>query len=270
MDRKNISRRGSLVWLCLLVVAGLVLPAFKEFDPLVINLPNALSPPTLHHLAGTDELGRDVLTRTLAASETSLLIGICTSVIAVSLGTILGILAGFLGGVFGLAAGIAVDFTWSVPNLVLVMLAASVLGVSFVSLIVIMAVLTWVTSARIVRERVIALLSQPYLRTAHAYGFGNVQIVFRQILPNLKSLVLVLLAYGTAEVIFLESGLAFLGLGIPVPRPTWGGMITEGLDYFSPAYWLVLVPALTLVITLYSFQTIARSYEERTRYSLHA
>ena len=270
MHSRHISRWLALLWLSALLLGGLLLPMVSRFDPLLIDLLNALSHPTLQHLAGTDELGRDVLIRTLAASETSLIIAVCTSVAAVSIGTTLGILAGFLGGVSGVAVSVATDFLWSVPCLVLVLLAVSVLGVSPLSLICTIAAINWVTSARIVRERVIAFRSEPFLRTARAYGFGNFNIVFRQVLPNLKSLVLVLLAYGAVEVIFLESGLAFLGLGLPLPRPTWGGMIAEGLAYFSSASWLVLVPSVTLVITLYSLQTIARSYEEQTRYQLHA
>jgi peptide/nickel transport system permease protein len=270
MRSMPIPRLVALLWLFVLFLGGSLLPLVSRFDPLSIDLLHTLTHPTFEHLAGTDELGRDVLVRTLAASATSLIIAICTSVAAVSLGTTLGILAGFLGGPSGLAVSVATDFLWSVPCLVLVLLAVSVLGVTPLSLICTIAVINWVTSARIVRERVLALRSEPFLRTARAYGFGTFRIVFRQVLPNLKSLVLVLLAYGAVEVIFLESGLAFLGLGLPLPRPTWGGMIAEGLAYFSSASWLVLVPSLTLVITLYSLQTIARSYEEQTRYQLHA
>lgn len=269
MGMDNLPRNVSILWLVVLIAAGPLLSLAGRFDPLSIDLMNTLSRPTVLHPAGTDELGRDVLVRTLTASQTSLTIAVSASVIAVSLGTTLGIIAAYLGGVFDLAVRLATDFLWSVPCLVLVLLVVSILGVSPLSLICTIAVINWVTSARIVRERVLVLRSDAFLRTARAYGFGRRNIVFRQILPNLKGLVLVLLAYGAVEVIFIESGLAFLGLGLPLPRPTWGGMIAEGLAYFSSASWLVLVPSATLVITLLSLQTIARSHEEQTQYQLH-
>jgi len=215
----------------------------------------------LHSLGGTDELGRDVFSRLIFAARVSLFITVAATALAVTIGALLGTLAGLVGGGLDRVVSFGIDFFWSVPFVVFVLLVVAVVGVSPATLVVTIGAINWVTSARVFRETAIALKEEQFIRTARAYGFSRWQLAFRHLLPNLRRPMFTMAAYGAVEVMVLESGLAFLGLGLPAPRPTWGGMLAEGLAYFSSAWWLVAAPAVALTFTLASFQVLAHTLE---------
>lgn len=261
--RKGISwtESAALVWLIgLSLIAGLAgwlpLP-----DPLNINLGQMLLHPTLGHWCGTDELGRDVLTRVIFAARSSLMITAGATILAILLGTVLGVAAGYMGGLLDSMLGFCIDLFWSVPFVVFVVLIVSIVGVSLTSLILTIGGINWVTSARVIRAEATSIRQRDFVRTARAYGFSNWRIAFAHVLPNLGSTVLTLTAYGAVEVLTLETGLAFIGLSLPAPRPTWGGLLAEGLNYFSSAWWLVGSSAFAVTFTLACFQVLARRFE---------
>jgi peptide/nickel transport system permease protein len=248
-------------------VVGGMAPWLSFSDPLKIDLRSTLSAPSCSHWSGTDELGRDVVSRIVYASRSTLLISSCATGLALVLGTLLGLAAGWLGGLIDRIVRFAIDLLWSVPFVIFVILIVAIVGVSRAALILTIGGINWVTSARVVRAEVARLKSEGFILTAVAYGFSSPVIARDQILPSLRPVLLVLTAYGASEVLTLESGLAFIGLALPPPQPTWGGLLAEGLSYFSVAPWLVASSALVITLTLASLQVLAHRFERADKFA---
>jgi peptide/nickel transport system permease protein len=148
-----------------------------------------------------------------------------------------------------------------VPFVVFIVLIVSVVGVSPISLVLSIGLLNWVNSARVFRALTASLRKRDFVRTARAYGYGRWQIAAYTVLPNLRSPLLALSAYAAVEVLTLETGLAFIGLSLPAPAPTWGGMLADGVSYFSAAWWIVAGTTIAVTFTLASFQALAHRFE---------
>jgi peptide/nickel transport system permease protein len=248
----------ALMWLAVLIVAACVWPALPLPDPLAVDLGSTLSPPTVDHWMGTDELGRDLLSRALAAAQATLIVTAAATALNLTLGVLLGIAAGFFGGWIDAIVTFVVDLFWSVPFVVFAVLIVSVTGASTVSLIVTIGLINWVTVARVVRAETARLRDLDFMRTARAFGFSTPALLFREVCPNLWPTVLALAAFTAIEVLTLETGLAFVGLSLPAPSPTWGGLLAEGLDYLTSAWWIVGFTALLITVTLASLQILSR------------
>ncbi len=248
------------LWLSALVLGALgvswILP-----DPLAVDLDWLQSAPSLAHLGGTDELGRDVLARVLYAARPTLLVTTGATVMDILLALLFGVLAAYHGGWMDRGLGLVIDFFWSVPFVVFVVLIISLTGVSILSLILTIGGINWVTAARIIRAETGRLRHQPFIQAAEAFGFSPLQIIFLHLLPALRLTVLTLAAYTAIEVLTLETGLAFIGLSLPAPMPTWGGMLSVGLSYLDSAWWLPFLPAGAITFTLISLQSLGRAIE---------
>jgi peptide/nickel transport system permease protein len=252
------ARIAAVIWLAALGVAAFANALLPLPDPLEIDLAVALSPPTADHPLGTDELGRDLLSRTLVAAEATLIVTAAATALNLTLGTLLGIAAGFFGGWIDAAVLFVIDLFWSVPFVVFAVLIVSVTGASTASLIVTIGLINWVTAARVVRAETSRLRDLDFVRTARAFGFSTRAVLLREIGPNLAPTVLALAAFTAIEVLTLETGLAFLGLSLPAPSPTWGGLLAEGLDYLTSAWWIVTFTALLITMTLAALQILSR------------
>jgi peptide/nickel transport system permease protein len=259
--RPDLMYRIAIAWLLLLIVLAAGASWLPLPDPLALDLSGSLAAPSARHLAGTDELGRDVLSRLLHAARSTLLIVVGASALALAIATTLGGLAGYLGGWLDRAIRLGVDLFWSVPFVIFVVLIISVVGVSITSLIVTIGVVNWVGPARVIRAEAARLRDADFVVAARAHGYSRPFILAREVVPNLHRTLLTLAAYGAIEVLTLETGLAFLGLSLPAPRPTWGGMLADGLGYFSSAWWVVIGTSAFVTITLSSLQVIARREE---------
>lgn len=257
----TITEKAVLAWLAALVLVACLAPWLPLPDPVKINLSQILLHPSIAHWSGTDELGRDVLTRVIFAARSSLAVTAGATGFALLLGTIFGVAAGYWGGALDRLLGFCIDLFWSVPFVIFVVLIVSIVGVSLLSLILTIGGINWVTSARVVRAETARLRERDFVRSARAYGFSDWRVAFNHVLPNLRSTLFTLTAYGAVEVLTLEAGLAFIGLSLPAPRPTWGGLLAEGLNYFSSAWWLVAASAGAITITLACFQVLARRFE---------
>jgi peptide/nickel transport system permease protein len=255
----------AVVWLGFLISAVVCVGILPLPDPLQINLTNALNSPSIDHLAGTDELGRDVLSRILHAAQSTLLVTSGATLLNMLLSIALGMIAAYRGGVVDRILGLTIDLFWSIPFTVFVVLIMSIVGVHIWSLIITIGAINWVTSARVVRAETRQLRHQDFVRAAEAFGFSPFQIIVSHLLPNLKRTLFALSAYTAIEVLTLETGLAFIGLSLPAPTPTWGGLLAEGLSYLSSAWWLVAASAGFITLTLASLQVLARSFEGRQR-----
>ena len=262
-------RRGwleiaAIVWLSLAILATVASLVFGGWLDPSINLAEAQMRPALHHWLGTDELGRDVLLRVLQAGRSTLLIVSGATVLSMLLGIVIGATAGYFGGWFDRLLLFAIDLFWSVPFAIFVVLAVSIVGVSPLSLILAIGGINWVTSARVIRTQTKALRVNNFVLVARAYGFNDIQIATQQLLPPLRRSIIVLAAYAGIETLTLETGLAFLGLDMPAPRPTWGGLLADGLSYYSSAPWLLAAAAIAVVGTLGSAQVLVRGSDIHT------
>ena len=251
----------AIFWLATLVLVALSADILPLPKPLDLNLAKMLQGPGATNLAGTDELGRDVLSRAVFAARSTLIITTGATALALFLGVILGGSAGYLGGWPDRFVLLLTDLFWSIPFVIFVVLIVAVIGVSKTSLILTIGGINWVSPARVVRAETARLANADFIIAARSHGFSEGHVLACEILPNLWSTVFTLAAYSAIEVMTLETGLAFLGLSMPAPSPTWGGMLADGLSYFSSAWWIVLVTGGFITATLGSLQLLARRLE---------
>ncbi|AOZ51312.1 MULTISPECIES: ABC transporter permease [Chromobacteriaceae] len=203
------------------------------------------------HLFGTDELGRDLLVRTLIGGRISLMVGALATIAAVLIGVIWGATAGFLGGKVDNAMMRVVDMMYAVPYLLIAILMVTLLGREFYLVVLTITVLGWMDMARVVRGQTLAIRSKEYIEAAHAIGVSTPTIIFRHIVPNLLGIVVIYTTVTVPGVILTESVLSFLGLGVQEPMTSWGVLIGDGTKAMESQPWMLLFPAGMLSLTLY-------------------
>jgi peptide/nickel transport system permease protein len=246
----------SLVILALIVLAAVLAPLVAPYDPLDQDIAARLKPPMsstdegAFHLLGTDALGRDILSRLIYGSRISLVIGLASVVVAGSLGVLLGLVAGYAGGRWdGLIMRIG-DIQLAVPFLVLALATVAVVGPSLTNLIVVLGVTGWVVYARVVRAETLSVREREYVQAARVVGAAPRRILWRHILPNVASSMIVVATLQVARMVLFEASLSFLGLGVPPPTPTWGGMVADGRNYVDIAWWVTTIPGLTIFVAV--------------------
>ena len=242
-----------------LVVAGAVLaPLYAPHDPNSVNLRQRLSPPFWMegaregHPLGTDQLGRDTLSRVIYGARSALLVSGSAVLLATLLGVVVGLAAGYLGGPVDSLLMTVVDVMLAFPTILLALAIVAVLGPSIPNLIVAIALTNWTSYARVVRSVVLSLKAMDFVESARALGAGPLRIMLRHILPNVLPTVIVLSTTSLARFILTESSLSYLGLGIPPEIPGWGLMLAEAQVYLQRAWWLALWPGLALMVTTLS------------------
>ncbi len=221
---------------------------FNEISPI-----NRLKPPSWQFPFGTDNLGRDVLSRCLYGAQLSVIIGLSAAALATVISVLVGILTGFLGGRFDMVTQRLVDGWMSFPDLVILIVVVSVIGPGMPQIIGTLGLLLGIAGSRIVRSAVVSVRENMYVHAAQSIGASTVRILWRHILPNVMAPVIVLFTTRVGAVILAESGLSFLGLGVPPPAPTWGGMLSgSGRTYMFQGPWLALAPGLCLTVVVYA------------------
>ncbi len=250
-----------LIILMILVFASAFAPLITEHDPYKSSFRTRYEAPSLEFPMGTDDLGRDMLTRILYGGRVSLSVGLLAIVIALSIGTLVGSLAGFYGGRMDNILMRLVDVMLSMPRLfmliVITMLLRSVNSPALQFLggvpiiIVVIGILAWMGVARLVRASFLSLKEKEFVEAARAAGASNMRIIIRHILPNSMTPIIVAATLGLAGAIISESGLSFLGLGVQVPTPTWGNMLTNAQDEMLKGHtWMAIFPGLMIFITV--------------------
>ena len=219
-------------------------------DPNKSDLSLRLSPPIPGHPFGCDQLGRDVLSRTMVGGQISLLIAFMAVLGTAFLGLVLGVIGGYFGGVVDHAAGVMVELRQCLPTYLLCVLFLAVFGASIVTLVVILALADWVTIYRTVRAKTLVEREMDYVLASRTLGAKDFRLVFRHIVPNVMPPVIVLSTLLIATAVLQESGLSYLGLGVARPFPSWGRMISDGQAYLGNAWWVSCVPAFAVAITL--------------------
>jgi peptide/nickel transport system permease protein len=231
---------------------GLLAPSDPNEQQLLARFTPPWSPAAGGPVAwlGTDQLGRDILSRIVYGAKTSVLIGLAAVLLAGTLGTGLGLLAGMRGGLWDHAIMRLADMQCAFPFILLAITVIGVLGASVRNIILVVGLSNWVAYARVVRAESLALREKAFVDAARALGLPLGRIVWRHVLPNVGASLIVVATFGVAGAILTEAGLSFLGLGVPLHIPSWGGMLAEGRQYVDTRYWLALFPGAALFVTV--------------------
>ncbi len=231
------------------IFSELIAPfGYNEMNPI-----DRLQAPSLEYILGTDQIGRDVFSRIVHGARTSLIIGFSAAFLSILLSILIGVTSGFFGGRFDMAVQRMVDAWMSFPDLVVVIVAVSVFGPGMWQVILILSLLYGIAGSRIVRGAVVTVKENVYVQAAESIGVSTPRILLRHILPNIMAPIIVLFTTRLAAVILVEAGLSFLGLGVPPPAPSWGGMLSfEGRSYMFQAPWLAIMPGLAITIVVYN------------------
>jgi len=252
------------VFLSGFVITGIAAPWIAPYSPSSIDLVHRLEGLSTAHLAGTDELGRDTLSRLLWGARISLAVSVSVVTVSLALGITLGGLAGYLGGWIDTAlTTFAMNTFLALPGILLAIAFAAFLGPGFSNLVLALAIGGWAGYARLVRAQVLSVRDREYVDAAHALGASGLRIFFRHILPNIVQPILVQAAIGMAGVILEEATLSFLGLGIPSPAPSWGAMLNDARLHLFDSPHLVLFPALAVAGAVLGFNFLGDALRDQ-------
>jgi peptide/nickel transport system permease protein len=263
--RVNVGVLLSVAVLVVMTTAVLLADVLTPHRPEAINLRARLAPPLAlaEFPLGTDATGRDVLTRILHGGRVSLLVGVVSTLIGLALGTLLGVISGYFRGWLDEFIMYLVDVQLALPFVLLAVAVALVLGRSLPVLIGLAAISTWSLYARVIRGEVLSLREREFIVAARSLGAKDGYIMLRHMLPNLAGPLLVLGTLSVGRIILLESGLSFLGIGVQPPTPSWGGMINDGRDYLSSAWWLAALPGIALMLLVLAVGTLGDWLRDR-------
>lgn len=242
---------GVLIGFLLLFSA--LAPWIAPYDPAEVHVDKVLMPPSWEHPFGTDELGRDVLSRIIWGGRVSLLVGFVAVGIATLLGTLLGALAGYYGGWVDAVIMRFVDVMLCFPSFFLILAVIAFLEPSIWNIMAVIGLTSWMGVARLVRAEFLSLKEREFVLAEKALGASSARIIFSHILPNALGPVFVSAVLGMGNAILIESALSFLGIGVQPPTPSWGNMLASGKDYLGVAYWLSLFPGLAILFTVLAY-----------------
>jgi peptide/nickel transport system permease protein len=252
-----------LAFIVIVVFAALFAPLIAPYEPASQTLTARLKPPvwmakgTWEHLLGTDNLGRDVLSRIIWGARATLTIGVVTCLLAGTLGTVIGLWAGYMGGRTDTVLMRLVDIQVSFPGILLILLVVAVLGPGVWTLIAVLSVTNWMVYARLVRGIVSSTRQTPYVEAAEVIGCRPSRVILRHILPNLVSPLMTLAILEFTNIVLAEAAVSFLGFGVQPPATSWGLDVASGRDYLFIAWWLVTFPGLAIVATVLSINLFA-------------
>lgn len=258
--RVRRSPAGAAGWLLLLafVLVGAAGPTVTPFSPFAQHLSDRLAPPGAPaagggvHLLGTDQLGRDILSRLIAGARITLLVALLTVLVGGSVGCLLGVVAGYYGGWPERLIMRLMDIQLAFPFVLLALIVIAVLGPSLLNLILVLAFTNWVDYARVIRGEVLSVREREFIEAARALGAGDPRLLGRHVLPNVLTTIIVIATLQLAKVVILETSLSFLGLGVQPPTPDWGLMLAEGRDFVATAWWLAAFPGLAILLLVLS------------------
>lgn len=250
-----------------LIVSGLVLLAvlslwLSPYPPNQMDLLALEEAPTLAHPFGTDDLGRDVLSRVLAGTRITLSVALIAVFISISIGTVYGAVSGYLGGKIDHLAMRAVDVLLALPTLFLLLTIQVILKPSIFNVMIVIGATSWMGVARLVRAEFLKQKKMNYVLTQKAYGFSNSKIIFKTILPNTIGPIAVAATLGCAGAIMVESALSFLGLGVQAPMASWGSMLQNAQEYLISSWWLAAFPGLFIFLTVLCFNFMGETIRE--------
>ncbi len=259
--RRNRLAVGSLAFVLLLITLAVIAPLLERFgllqDPTAQDVvSNYLGPGAAHHILGTDDLGRDVLSKVIFGSQVSLSIGILVQAIVLVIGGSIGLAAGYFGGWLDNLLMRFTDIMYAFPDLLFVLIIVAALGPTLLNIFVAIGLVSWVGLARLVRGQVLSIKEKEFVEAARAAGSSPIKIILKHLLPNSLGPVIVSLTFGIPAAIFTEAVLDFLGVGLRPPQPTWGTMVFEGYAAVDAYPYLVIIPCVALSMTMLAFNFI--------------
>lgn len=249
--------------LSLFAAMAVFAPNLAPYNPVDVGLRDAEQPPSYSHLFGTDYLGRDVFSMVVYGSRVSLLVGLMAAVVSVGIGTSVGLVAGYYGGYMDSLLMRIVDVVYSLPQLILLVVIMSMFERSVWSVVAVIGLTQWMSTARLVRSETLSLKSQSFVEATVAIGASDFYIIFRHLLPNVFHLAVVAVTLTTATSIMTESMLSFLGLGIPPHEPSWGNMLTDSQrDIMYGIWWTTLFPGFMIVLTVLAINFLGNGLKD--------
>lgn len=260
-SRNRLAVGGAIVVSSLFITA-LLAPVIAPYDPSFIDAEHVLSSPSRAHILGTDQLGRDVLSRIIWGGRISLLVGFVAVGIATVIGAIVGALAGYYGKIVDSIIMRFVDIMLCFPTFFLILAVIALLEPSIWNIMVVIGLTSWMGVARLVRAEFLSLKEREFVVAARAQGAGDLRLIFHHILPNAMAPVFVAAILGIGAAILTESALSFLGIGVQPPTPSWGNILTAGKDNIEIAYWLSLYPGLAILITVLGYNLLGEGLRD--------
>ena len=243
----------SAVLIVVFILLALLAPVLTPYGLEEMDLMARLSPPSAKHLLGTDELGRDVLTRLLYGARVSLAVGIIPTIVSMVIGAFIGMISGYVGGMVDTVLMRLADVVLSFPSLLLAMVIMYTLGDGISSIFIALAVTNWASVARVIRSETLSLREAEYVEAARSMGVKDFTIIVRHVLPNCIPSLIVLFTLNVPSAILSESSLSFLGIGVQLPNSSWGLMVNLGRSYLYDAPWLSLVPSAAIMLVVLAF-----------------
>ena len=243
--------------LAILVFAAIAAPLISPYDPVKGDLRAREKLPlgfggTTEHLFGTDNQGRDIFSRIIHGARVSMSFAAVTMLLSVALGAVIGSISGYFGGYVDEALMRLVDLQNAIPFILAALVVVSVFGASFFTLLIIIAIFSWGTTARQIRGEILQLKQMDYVNLARIAGASSPRIIFKHLLPGVTNTLIVVATLGTGQIILTEATLSFLGVGIPPPKPAWGSMVAFGRNYIDSAWWIAVIPGLAIALVVVS------------------
>lgn len=259
--RNKLAVFGALIILSLALVA-IIAPLIAPFNPNQQDILHRLEPPSVKHPLGTDDLGRDLLSRIIYGTRVSLLVGFVAVGIAIIIGSLLGLLSGYFGGWLDALIMRFVDIMLCFPTFFLILMVIAFLEPNIWNIMAVIGLTSWPGLTRLVRGECLSVREREFVQAAKALGLSNRRVMFVHLLPNIMAPILVTATLGIGGAILTESALSFLGLGVQPPTPSWGNILTAGKDYITMAWWLSLYPGLAILITVLAYNLLGEGLRD--------
>jgi peptide/nickel transport system permease protein/oligopeptide transport system permease protein len=254
--RRNRLAMVGLLFVILLALLAIFAPLVSPYNPYIVDLDNQLLPPSLHHWLGTDNFGRDVLTRIIYGARISLVVGIVPSFISLVIGTVMGILSGYVGGRTDFVVMRLADMMIAFPSLLLAMVVMYTLGANLFNIFIALALVGWAGVARVVRAQTLALKEKEFIEAARANGTTQSTVMAHHIFPNVVPTLIVLFSLSIPDAIMWESSLSFLGVGVQPPLASWGLLVSTGKDYLFQAPMFAVAPGVAILLAVLAFNFV--------------
>ncbi|HTR45231.1 MAG TPA: ABC transporter permease [Thermodesulfovibrionales bacterium] len=259
--RNRLAVAGGCV-VVVLFIAAVFAPLISPYNPDDIDRKHVLDPPDIHHPFGTDDLGRDVMSRMIWGSRISLAVGFVAVGIATLIGMILGALSGYYGGWADRIIMRFIDIMLAIPTFFLILAVIAFVGSSIWNIMIVIGLTSWMGVARLVRAEFLSLKEREFVLAARATGASDLRIIFRHVMINSMAPVLVSAVLGIAGAVLVESALSFLGIGVQPPTPSWGNILTLGKDNIQIAWWLSVFPGLAILITVLGYNLLGEGIRD--------
>ena len=254
--KKNKMAIASFFLLVIIALIAVFAPLIAPYDPYTQDLSRINEPPSPDHWFGTDDVGRDLFSRVVYGTRISMLVGVVCEAICVPIGVILGALAGYFGGWIDAVISRIIEIFASFPTILFAIAVMFILGPGIMNIFIAIGVIGWTGLARMIRGQIMQLKEKEFVEAARASGASNMKIIFRHLIPNCLSTIIVVITLDIPGDIMLESTLSFVGLGVQPPDPSWGSMISEGRKFIRQNVWYSFFPGLAIMLVVLAFNTL--------------